>query len=54
MTVFDKIKSFLAQVCGVTSVSLIYVIRVVLIPEEEKEDPLLGTKTPSIPPLTWR
>jgi hypothetical protein len=37
--VFDKVKGFLDQVCGVTGVPLVYVIRVVLIPEEKKEDP---------------
>jgi hypothetical protein len=52
--VFDKVKSILAQVRGVTGMSLIYVIRVVLIPEEGKDDPPLGMKTPSIPPLTRR
>jgi hypothetical protein len=52
--VFDKVKTILGQVRGVTGVPLAYVIRVALIPEEEKDDPLLGTKTPSIPPLLWR
>jgi hypothetical protein len=42
--VFDKVKSFLAQVCGVTGMPLVYVIRVVLIPEGKKEDPLFGDK----------
>jgi hypothetical protein len=37
--VFDKVKSFLARVRGVTGMQLVFVIRVVLIPEEEKEDP---------------
>ena len=54
MKVFDKDKSFLALVRGVTGMPLMYVIRVVLIPEEEKDNPLLGKKRPSIPPLTWR
>jgi hypothetical protein len=40
--VFDKVKSILAQVHGVTGVPLVYVIRVVLIPEEEKDDPPFG------------
>ncbi len=40
--VFDKVKSFLARVRGVTGVPLVYVIKVVLIPEEEKEDPPFG------------
>jgi hypothetical protein len=36
--VFDKVKSILAQVLGVTGVPLVYVIRVVLIPEDKNED----------------
>jgi hypothetical protein len=44
MKVFDKVKSFLARVHGVTGMPLVYVIRVVLIPEEEKEDPPFGEK----------
>jgi hypothetical protein len=36
MKVFDKVKSILARVRGVTGMPLVYVIRVVLIPEEEK------------------
>jgi hypothetical protein len=40
--VFDKVKSILARVRGVTGVPLVYVIRVVLIPEEEKDDPPFG------------
>jgi hypothetical protein len=42
MKVFDKVKSILAQVHGVTGMPLVYVIRVVLIPEEEKDDPPFG------------
>ncbi len=52
--VFDKVKSILARVHDVTGMTLVYVFRVVLIPEEEKDNPPLGTKTPCIPPLTWR
>ncbi len=44
MKVFDKVKSILAQVCGVTGTPLMYVIRVVLIPEEEKGDSPFGDK----------
>ncbi len=40
--IFDKVKSILARVRGMTGVPLVYVIRVVLIPEEEKEDPPFG------------
>jgi hypothetical protein len=40
--VFDKVKSILARVRGVTGVPLVYVIRVVLIPEEEKDNPPFG------------
>ncbi len=40
--VFDKVKSILARVRGVTGMPLVYVIRVVLIPEEEKDDPPFG------------
>jgi hypothetical protein len=42
--VFDKVKSFLARERGVTGVQLVYVIRVVLIPEEETENPPFGDK----------
>jgi hypothetical protein len=52
--VFDKVKSILARVHDVTGVPLVYVISVALIPEDKKDDPLLGKKRPSIPPLTWR
>ncbi len=38
--VFDKVKSFLGRVRGVTGVQLVYVIRVVLIPEEQEKDDL--------------
>jgi hypothetical protein len=40
--VIDKVKSILAWVRGVTGVPLMYVIRVVLIPEEEKDNPPFG------------
>jgi hypothetical protein len=36
--VFDKVMSIFARVRGVTGVPLLYVIRVVLIPEDEKDD----------------
>jgi hypothetical protein len=52
--VFDKVKSILVQVCGVTGMPLVYVIRVVLIPEERITTPLWGKKGPSIHPLTLR
>jgi hypothetical protein len=42
--VFDKVKTILGQVRGVTGMPLVYFIRVVLIPEEEKDDPPLGDK----------
>jgi hypothetical protein len=40
--VFDKVKSILAQVCGVTGMPLVHVIRVVLIPEDKRNDPPFG------------
>ncbi len=40
--VFDKVKTILGRVHGVTGVPLVYVIRVVLILEDEKDDPPLG------------
>ncbi len=40
--VFDKVKTILGRVHGVTGVPLVYVIRVALIPEDEKDDPPLG------------
>jgi hypothetical protein len=42
--VFDKVKSFLAWVWGVTGMPLVNVIRVAIIPEEEKDDPSFGDK----------
>ena len=42
MKVFDKVKTILGQVRGVTGVPLVYVIRVVLIPEDKKDDPPFG------------
>jgi hypothetical protein len=42
MKVFDKVKSISAQLHGVTSVPLMYVIRVVLIHEDKKDDPPFG------------
>ncbi len=41
---FDKVKTILGQVRGVTGVPLVYVIRVVLVPEEGKDDPPFGDK----------
>ncbi len=40
--VFDMVKSILTQVHGVTGMPLVYVIRVVLIPEDKKDDPPFG------------
>ncbi len=42
--VFDKVKTILGRVHGVTGMPLVYVIRVVLIAEEEKDDPPFGDK----------
>jgi hypothetical protein len=42
--VFDKVKNILARVRGVTGVPLVYVIRVVLNPEDKKNDPPFGDK----------
>jgi hypothetical protein len=42
--VFDKVKTLLGRVHGVTGVPLVYVIRVALIPEDEKDDPPFGDK----------
>jgi hypothetical protein len=42
MKVFDKVKTILGQVRSVTGVPLVYVIRVALIPEDEKDDPPFG------------
>jgi hypothetical protein len=42
MKVFDKVKNIVAQVHGVAGMPLMYVIRVVLIPEDEKNDPPFG------------
>jgi hypothetical protein len=44
MRIFDKIKTLLGQVRGVTGVPLVYVIRVVLVPEDENDDPPFGDK----------
>ncbi len=40
--VFNKVKSILARVHGMTGMPLVYVIRVVLIPEDERNDPSFG------------
>jgi hypothetical protein len=42
--VFDKVKTILGQVRGVTGVPLMYVIRVTLIPEDEKDNPPFGNE----------
>jgi hypothetical protein len=42
MRVFDKIKTLLGQVRGLTGVPLVYVIRVALFPEDENDDPPFG------------
>ncbi len=39
MRVFDKIKTLLGQVRGVTGMPLVYVIRVALVLEDENDDP---------------
>jgi hypothetical protein len=40
--VFDKIKTLLGQVWGITGVPLVYVIRVAFVPEDENDDPPFG------------
>jgi hypothetical protein len=40
--VLDKVKTTLGQVRGITGVPFVYVIRVALIPEEEKDNPPFG------------
>jgi hypothetical protein len=52
--VFDKVKNLLARVRGVAGVPLVYVIRILIIPEDRYDDPPFGDETPSIRPLTWR
>ncbi len=42
--VFDKVKTLLGRVRGVTGVPLVYVIRVALVPEDENDDPPFGDK----------
>ncbi len=42
--VFGKVKIILGQVPGVTGMPLMYVIRVALIPEDEKNNPPVGDK----------
>jgi hypothetical protein len=42
--VFDKVKTILGQLRGVTGVPLMYVIRVALIPKDEKDTPPVGDK----------
>ena len=38
----DKVKTILGQTRGVTGVSLLYVIRVALVPEDDDDDPAFG------------
>jgi hypothetical protein len=52
--VFDKVKNILAHVRDVTGVPLVYVIRILIIPEDKNNDPPFGSKDPSIHPLIWR
>jgi hypothetical protein len=53
--VFDKIKTLLDQVRGITGMPLVFVIRELCLSRRMRMTiPLLGMKTPSIPPLTWR
>jgi hypothetical protein len=40
--VFDKVKNLLARVHGMTSEPLVYVIRILIIPEDEDDDPPFG------------
>jgi hypothetical protein len=40
--VFDKVKNLLAHVCGMTGVPLVYVIKILIIPEDENNDPPFG------------
>jgi hypothetical protein len=42
--VFDKVKNLLAHVRGVTGVLLVYVIRILIVPEDKKDDPPFGDK----------
>jgi hypothetical protein len=42
--VFNKVKTILGQVRGVTGVLLLYVIRVALIAKDEQDDPPVGDK----------
>ncbi len=42
--VFDKVKTLLGQVWGVTGVPLMNVTRVALVPEDENDDPPFGDK----------
>jgi hypothetical protein len=42
MKVYDKVKTILGQVRGVTGVPHMYVIRVALIPKDEKDNPPVG------------
>jgi hypothetical protein len=40
--VFDKVKNLLARVCCMTGVPLVYVIRILFIPEDKNNDPPFG------------
>jgi hypothetical protein len=44
MKIFDKVKNISARVRGMTGVPLIYVIRVMIITEDKKNDPPFGDK----------
>jgi hypothetical protein len=49
--VFDKVKTILGQVRGVTGMPLVYVIRVALIPKDEKDDPPFGDEDTKYTPI---
>ncbi len=40
--VFDKVENHLARVRGVMGVPLVYVVRILIIPEDKNEDPPFG------------
>jgi hypothetical protein len=42
--VFDKVKKILARVLGMMGVPLVYVIRILIIPDDENNDPPFGDK----------
>jgi hypothetical protein len=51
MKIFDKVKNNLSRVCGVTGVPLLYVIRIMIIPEDENNDPPFGDKDTKYMPI---